>query len=498
MSLPSSQNKLIKDRKVVKILMDLPDSVILEFKKFLNSYLNENKKLGEVLHWIEVLILNEGRPEVDSIDFFHLLKPEEIFNAEYTDQRFARLYAKLKKFFAVSAFLEDEISHPAYIVSSFGKYLKDYNYEKLDKELSKGFENPTQINADYYYKFHNYLASLTIYIQQRREKLTDEFWLSLASSSLDFFLTRYLHLINALEDYNYLTGQQLVLPYKKELLDIVENKSEGLSSLAFANFLSYKMKLKNEDSEGFYKKLKGFIFTENLNWDDRELLSFSAGLLNYCGSKVNEGDLQYDLELSELYDFLVKNPFFLQDGCINPVRLKSLISAKCRIGELEKAQKILNQFESRIINDPLKNAVWYNQSIISFYAGDFDGFLAQIFKIRNTDYNKGYFELDMKFYEIWARLQRDSEYDNNYLLTLIDSFGRFLTRNKERIGLEKTARYKSTLSLLRKWNQLLKSSELNLKKMSLFQLKVTKARSIVNKRYFLYRINQEMAIRLPS
>jgi len=103
---------------------------------------------------------------------------------------------------------------------------------------------------------------------------------------------------------------------------------------------------------------------ESPDYPDEDMLDLYGYLLNALILNTNRGDQLALKELSILYGHLIKRQVLFENGMIAAGHFKNIISTKLKTGEIASARNIFEQFSSTVANDPEKNAVRYNHTLI--------------------------------------------------------------------------------------------------------------------------------------
>lgn len=103
-----------------------------------------------------------------------------------------------------------------------------------------------------------------------------------------------------------------------------------------------------------------------VSYPREDMLDLYGYLLNALTRKLNDGDPFALKELSLLHDHLIEKGIFVVNGLIAAGHFKNIINVKLKGGEVQAARKIFDQFAGMIGNDPDRNAVRYNHTLVLY------------------------------------------------------------------------------------------------------------------------------------
>ena len=100
-----------------------------------------------------------------------------------------------------------------------------------------------------------------------------------------------------------------------------------------------------------------------------DMLDLYGYLLNAFSRKINQGDSQALQYLSNLYDQLVEKKLLENNGQIAAGHFKNMITVKLKAGDTEGARWVFDQVADKIGDDPDRNAVRYNHTLVLYAEG---------------------------------------------------------------------------------------------------------------------------------
>lgn len=173
-----------------------------------------------------------------------------------------------------------------------------------------------------------------------------------------------------------------------------------------------------------------------------DMLDLYGYLLNALTRKVNQGDPSALQELSFLYDHLVEKGILIEEGQIAAGHFKNMISVKLKTGEIEGARRVFDKLAGMIANDPDKNAVRYNHTLVLYAeehlakaAKELEGLCAQTNNLKLDLF----YGLDMRanllkvYYDLLEKAEANPllwDETDEKMIRLLESFKGYVERKK--------------------------------------------------------------------
>lgn len=127
--------------------------------------------------------------------------------------------------------------------------------------------------------------------------------------------------------------------------------------------------MNGEEDQASMKRLLSLLSMQDAaspDYPKEDMFDLYGYLLNALGRKVNRGNTWALRELSRLHDHLIAKGILEEDGKIPAGHFKNMISVKIKAGEIREARTMFNLLEDRIKNDPERNGVRYNHTLLLY------------------------------------------------------------------------------------------------------------------------------------
>jgi hypothetical protein len=356
------------------------------------------------------------------------LKDEKVFKSIYPNQKFKLsklryLYSDYNKvieeFLAINTLSEKEelrelltyeglINHgPEKIVISKEKALKKKLYDstiqrgKYRKELE-----------ELSYSFHAEHQSLQINnnLQDLSNAIDQDFIYHKLKFSCEL-LTRKEVLS---KDYDF--------SFLEAIVQYANQRLKPDQPVLYAYFKLIDLIQDPKDESYFY--IKDYLREEQEAIPKTDLMDMHVFIINYAIKQSNLGRLEFQRQLFEIYDHLLRNEIITINDQLSIHNFKNISTTALLLKEYAWLDQFSEQFKERVDYVYRKSSFAFNKARVSFQRGDFSSAIKHLSQMEHTDL---YYDLGERI--LWIKIYFElSEYDLFY--ANINSFQIYLNRNK--------------------------------------------------------------------
>jgi len=413
------------DYTCIKLLLTLDKKELKKLQKFIKSpYFNSDQTLVKLLVYLMKTVLNN---QVFSNEVQHYVY-EKIF-LEKVKQRILAKQQKeklVRKLNTLGRLIEQFLVVESLKIKSvhnnnllFEELIAKKQFGLLKRHLSnrqKKLQKQKIKDADYYhsqFKLNSYELE-NYYIQGVLEK-KEEIDFEQVNLNLDLY-----YVIEKLNLNRSMLSLKKSLVKKFDPASII-SISDLLKFPQYNNYIHVKVKkaeinLLKHPNEKTYYYLLGLIEQHAPLFDQKDLLHFYLNIVNFCVDKIKEDKFEFE-ELLKLYKKMDELNLNIENGAINIVYLKNLISAACKVGDFIWATQTLSKYIKYVDHTIQNNVYNLNYCAILYYKKLYEEALHYAIRVEPFDivYDKTCRIMMMK-----CHYELDQEYDERKQLTTID------------------------------------------------------------------------------
>jgi hypothetical protein len=419
----------LNNNKLYNILSELGKVEQNRLRKYIYSpYFNANEILGS-FYTIIISHFNENKKtaQLKKELVWKLIYPKEAFN----DSKFRKLCSDLIKlvegFLAQQVYDKNEMQQSIYLLEAI-QHEKIEPLYKTSKTAAETLALRQHIRPASYYQYL-YQMEINVYeLEETDLKRSEKSNIEEIINNLDnFYLAEKIKWYNSFLSRKNTVSYEYNVLFINEIIDHLQKNNDNLLPAVKINYLVLLTKLKQEDESHFFN-LKNELALEGNKFPPNELYSFYLGALNYCISKINQGNQSFLREYHNLYTYLLENGIIFRaskDGTLSPWSFKNIVLAALRLGEYEWIEKFIQTYKDRLPIEFRGNAVSYNLAQVYFYQKKYDKAKALLQEVEYVDVA---YNLDAKsmLMAIYFELDEDDS-----LISLMDSFKVYLSRHKD-------------------------------------------------------------------
>ena len=435
----------INDRKAPRILNAIltVEGTLAEFKDFLmNSFtLNGMRvKRNKLIRAVEILEENvflkddtEGgfMPE----DYYLASFGERKFNPNSVNTELSQLLEILYFYLAIKFFTQDESFHGLYIARAFDNYYPQYDGYKLMNDLLKKLVKTEDGNAEFFLAQHEMLYNLAPIIQKNSKKFANEYWAQLNDTIDLYYYLKKLEFATGILIHNFDQDEEVEVPDVEWIINRIYEKGWDLQGPTILKgvFHSY-MIYTSPDANHHFDCLRTMLSEKDfsaLNGERSDYLSFLNNALNHCMLRLDSGDEDIPFEANAMFDLGIISGFFNPDHKILFRHFKNMCTVKCRIGKIEEAEALFNQFQGCISDDSEGHGEMLVKGLITYHKQDYQSALKVLRQLGQLKIRDRQIKFDRSLFEILCRIELVEEEGIEPILASIAAFKRRVKRHHE-------------------------------------------------------------------
>lgn len=174
-----------------------------------------------------------------------------------------------------------------------------------------------------------------------------------------------------------------------------------------------------------------------------ELRNFYTIVVGFCISKINSGVLGFERKMFEIYKTIHEKNLLIEDGFISVGILKNAVTASCKVGEFEWAEKFIATYKKYIVSTVRESICEFNYGVIAFHQKKYgiahDRFI-QVGKVNVV------YEINVKVLILKCLYENENEYSEP-TIQAFRTAERFFKNHQSLTGQRKKA-YKNFIQIL--------------------------------------------------
>lgn len=471
----------MEQSRLIKTIVELNAKERDQFKLFVSSpYFNLHKKTNEFL---EIILkqYESGKSEfLEKEKIFKKLFPKDIYEEQKIHNLMSGLKKLLHRFLALQQYESKDNLEEIFAMEWAYKRNQFDLLTNRAKQLEKKFDQESVQKTDLTFAKYrlNYLMGYYggQFVDRSKSDTMQQMLNYLDAYYLEEKLRNACHLTahKILVNANYDFG---LLP---ELLTFIENRLELLKqNKVIALYYTILKSLQEDNNPSYYLSLKEMLGNHEIrlsHQDRQDLYSFSY---NYCISKINKGNKDYQRELFELYQKGLAGEDLLNNGIINEWDYKNITTLGCSLKEFSWTENFIQEFKEFLPAHRRENSYLYNLGNLYYHKKMFDEAISALIRVQFTDIT---YHLNTTF--LMLRTYHAKK-DTNALLSLIDTFRIYIMRNThintdQKKGYTNFLRFTKKMVLIKHQMDFLDANKASLQLSTLFE-QVKNTENMVNK-----------------
>ena len=187
------------------------------------------------------------------------------------------------------------------------------------------------------------------------------------SKNLDtFYISEKLKYYCDVLGREYLANISYKFEFIDEIIDHVKSHEYQDDLIVQIYFLVSQLLINPELSENYYK-LKRLVLSNYHSFEGIEQQELFGALLNYCIRQINIGNLDFQQEMIEIYDFIFNKGIILNENYITPPKFFNVITTSLRTGKYDFAETFIAEYKYLIPESQRNDIVSFSLAQIQFY-----------------------------------------------------------------------------------------------------------------------------------
>lgn len=416
---------LIKDTKVYAVLSKFDKYEQNRCRKYIQSpYFNSSIQLNQLY---DLIIKDLNSPSKKPLQKEVLWKKIHK-DRGYDDVRFRKYISNLLKliegYLAQQFYDSNPLTSAANLIKAVERKKITDLYTSSIRNAKYKSKNNYSLSADYY--FHQYWIESYSYevldYELNREKKTN--YENIMNNLDQFYFTEKVKIYSNILSRKRMATYDYKINFTEEVLKYI---SENLDKVApnveiyFRIYLTYS----DIDNTDNYRILKGLLSKASPDLLKEEAYHIYMQLVNYCVKIVRSGNNDFVSEMFDLYKEMIIKELIYENGILDPLLFKNIISVSARLKEFEWAENFIVTNKEKLPESQRENMVTFNLSMLSFMQKKYDKVITLL---RDVEYSDISLSLQSKTMLLMTYYDTDELDPLDFLL---ESFRVYLNRHKE-------------------------------------------------------------------
>jgi hypothetical protein len=441
-----------RGQKLYYYLSRLNEKELRDFHAYLSSpLLGNSPQFARMLLTIQERVLATNRSSIDADLFQEEFSPGGPLDEKVTKYIRIRLVQMLDKFMDFTAFMDYRADRNAQDIHLL-KALHTRGWEKYFLKVHEEVEARPPIKKDgEYHLYRLWRAVVKGDFLAERRPIGEEKEAKSIVERLEIFLT-HLTLKYASAEKNESMGgtASVVFHFIPATLEYFQQNKHKMHRETTGYYHAYRMftpapKGTNSTNEPF-EHAKA-VLVDDLTTDKSEKKDLFAFLINHCLREIRMGDSSFRMQRLQLYEFALKTGIISDGGRISKAIYKNIIVNMCQLGEIEWAEKFLEEWKDRIAGDRDHLGYYNNLAHILFHKKEYEKAIEVLYN-RVTLYEDAPYGLSART-NICRALWHIKDYE--WLLSNLEAMRQFIGRvedlaGPEKIGYDNFIRYLSRMA----------------------------------------------------
>lgn len=417
--------------KLIQVLKALDKNELKYFKDFVHSpFHNKNKRAISFLDYLLKYAPQFEHKALEADYIYTIFFKEKLPSLERRKkitQLTNQLFKLLKDFLAHYSLKKDikTVDYQIRILDFYRQKDIDNLFQYQQKEVLKLHEQESKYDADYYYHGFEIQKYLLNYYSRKQDRK--------AIDSLRNILPIISYYINTYKEVVQLELEMLSINFSRILKDKdkttkIFSTQEGEQMInIYRHVVAF---LRNPASEAAFLVYKDFLQKHILDISNpaiaRQLYAYA---INYCITKIRQGESDYYKQLFELYQSeLQHKENHFKDTKIQAANLRTIIFTAIIIKELDWSIDFLEKYKDQIIVDDNHSMYPYCKALILFYQNKYQ---ESLHYLNQVDFKNPINKLALRrlMIKLWYKMD---EIDR--LANAINAFRGFLFHSKSHLS----------------------------------------------------------------
>jgi len=394
-----------------------------QFARYISSpFFNTNQTVIELNHLLAGHV--HGRKKLKSKeDLYDKLFPGQAYNDLRLRHIFSDLLKLLKSFLAYKVFEESPLEQQMVLLRSYRQRDLHKQFEKTLNQLENLQNSHPYRDTEYFRTRYIIEAEKNLYLEEKMQRSIEPN-LQKTMDALDtmYIVNKMRYACHMLNYVNVMQADYQLFLIREIMDHVRENKYNDIPAIGI--YYQILNTFEKPEQEENYFRLKHLINEHSDKFPPGEALIIYNFAMNYCVSRINEGDIKYLSEIFELYKTALERGIIFKNGQLSPWYYKNITVVGLRLGEYDWVYRFLNQYRHYLPPDYEDNAYTYNLAKYYFYKEDYEKVIELL---REVEYQDIFYSLDSKAMLLKTYYELD---ETDAFESLADSFRVYLRRKK--------------------------------------------------------------------
>ncbi len=293
-------------------------------------------------------------------------------------------------------------------------------YQADDNSMFADAEGSAEI---FFHKYRKENVHLNYYSNRENRNIINPIGEVLRNLDL-FFVTKKLQLLCEIINVRNVMSVHYDFVFQDSILALVEEG--GFDTVPIVKiYYRIIMTLTHPEVTTHFEILKELLLAHESEFKKDELRDMYQYLMNYCIKKINQGEIDFVLTLSEIYKTILENKVIYSGTYLSQWDYKNMVVIGIRAGNKEWVKQFIENYKNELAPDQRENAYSYNMAYYSFSNSDYRNALTLLRQVEFTDV---YYQLDMRAILLKCYFETD---DQVAYLYHVAAYRIFLSRNKQ-------------------------------------------------------------------
>jgi hypothetical protein len=410
--------------KLISALRTLTNKEFKRFESYIISpFFNKNEKVVELFYHVKKHHPLYPENKVSKEVIFSKLFPKEQLDEQKLRYVMTDLTKLLEEYLCYEEYDKNEIYKKHLLLNAYdNRSLEKYFQTSLEEADKQQKEQPYR-DVNYFFNQHLIEANAYTHSLSRRPRAISSS-LQEAVDNLDYYyLSNRLRYSCAILSREHLLQEKYNNLFLDQIFEFLSQTNlDHVPSVAI--YLNIALTYLEFDNEEHYKKLIGLMDNYSAQFPFDEVKDIYTHAINYCLRKLNAGKEVFLSQLLDLYKVLLKKEIIFDNGYLTPNRVKNIVTAALRAGELEWTETFLKDYRERLDPEFGESTYVYNMANLYYHKKEF----SKALKLMQTvEINDIYYHLGAKVLLLKTYFELD---ESEPFFSLVDAFTNYLKRNK--------------------------------------------------------------------
>lgn len=412
--------------KLIQHLLSFSRKEMTRFKEYCHSpYFNKHDQVRALMNYLSAIY-----PQFDEKKCERSLLYQKVFvTGEFDQAKLALVFTYAQKcmeqFIAQEQFEKDHNQKTIFLLKGLLAHTQYTTFEKALKKNQRSLLQSELRNAAHYFHAYQLTKYADDYYNLLDRRRVDNS-LELKQNNLDNF-----YLLEKLKDACEAKIRQSILKvdyqtrFKDLLLKEIKASWEHYQTFpTIVVFYKIYQMLDEKQIAVHYYEASSYFNQHKAAFTKIERASIYIYFLNYCISRINQGDSIFLKEVFEIYKAQLEQGFLHENGELSEWDYKNIVTTGIRLGDLDWVYHFIEHYKEELSVESKDNAYRFNLASYYYANGSYGKVLDLLIRVEYSDlrYNtsakalllRTYFDLE--------------EYEP--LNALTESFRQYLLRNK--------------------------------------------------------------------